>query len=56
MEYNGDHIKEIVKIQFITQNNKVLKSSINKLAWWCNGSTAVFGTVSLGSNPGRVTK
>ncbi len=23
---------------------------------WCNGSTPVFGTVSLGSNPGGTTR
>ena len=25
------------------------------LGSWCNGSTTVFGTVCLGSNPGRAT-
>ena len=26
------------------------------IAPWCNGSTPVFGTVSLGSSPGGVTQ
>ncbi len=28
----------------------------NKFGPWCNGSTTVFGTVCLGSNPGGPTK
>ena len=31
------------------------KESIQGLVPWCNGSTTVFGTVSLGSNPGGTT-
>ena len=26
---------------------------MGKVAWWCNGSTGVFGTLSRGSNPCR---
>lgn len=31
----------------------IFASSIDQ---WCNGSTTVFGTVSLGSNPSWLTK
>lgn len=27
----------------------------NRIVLWCNGSTAVFGSACLGSNPGKTT-
>ena len=27
-----------------------------KIVLWCNGSTAVFGSACLGSNPGKTTE
>ena len=28
----------------------------NRIVLWCNGSTTVFGSVCLGSNPGKTTQ
>jgi hypothetical protein len=39
------------KIQFRTAGSRMLEI----IARWCNGSTTVFGAVSSGSNPARVT-
>ena len=32
------------------------KSWALRIVLWCNGSTAVFGSACLGSNPGKTTK
>ena len=39
------------KIQFRIAGSRMLEI----IARWCNGSTTVFGAVSSGSNPARVT-
>lgn len=30
-------------------------ATLRGIVQWCNGSTTVFGSVCLGSNPGRTT-
>lgn len=47
-------------MKFLTKRSKVLYLCRplfkgNGFAPWCNGSTPVFGTVCLGSNPGGAT-
>ena len=35
---------------------RCVSSSPSTIALWCNGSTTVFGSVCLGSNPGKATQ
>ncbi len=49
--------KKIFLFKLFANNKKLSTFATRKLGidLWCNGSTADFGSVSLGSSPGRST-
>ena len=49
-------LKKNYKLCGYIKKKCIFATSKNENVQWCNGSTTVFGTVCLGSNPGWTTK